>query len=463
MHRAGTVLRRAFTSGFVPVFVAALLVTLLTGGDTFYYDSGGYWNLSKVFTAGGGFDLFAFEDPTRGYAFPLFLLIWSTLTDFVLSDVALVKVLNSLLFALIPCVLAPAFVRTAFPERDLNLWHRLGLAALLIVSWRGSLDVPLTDVPALALAVTAIVLAGRASPLALLGAGLATSLAIGFRPAYVLLAPAIIAIAIWRWRQGELRRPALGVALLVIAMALVALPQTLINHRHFDSVSPIPGAGANLSTFQLSVGLSMQRYDTNVGPNYPPWMKYLDGGTESITGGVDYYEVKSYGEYFSLFLDHPVTLMRAWGRRVINGFDQRYASVYVTDITAKDRALRLLNFTCVFLALLRLLWPAARRGLGRTKWGFVLALLVTCASVPMSAVETRFLLPAYLLAYVLVLVPGWPNPFRSRATSAGIRRLVAPAVIVAAYVGFIAVMWVVTRDTTNSLEPQPPAAAAAPG
>jgi 4-amino-4-deoxy-L-arabinose transferase-like glycosyltransferase len=459
VQQTGRVLGRAITSGFVPVFVAALLVTLLTGGDTFYYDSGGYWNLSKIFTLHGAFDLYAFDDPTRGYAFPFLLLVWSTLTDFVLSDVALVKVLNSLLFALISCVLAPAFVRTVWPERDLTVWHRLALAALLIVSWRGSLDVPLSDFPALALALTAIVLAGRASPLSLLGAGVATSLAINTRPAYVLLVPAILLISLWRWRHGELHKPALGIALLVIAMALVALPQALINRKHFDTLSPLAGAGAHLSTFQLSVGLTLQRYDSNVGPNYPAQMKYLDGGTETITGEGRNRTIKSYGEYLSIFIEHPVVLIRAWGRRLVNGFDQRYASVYVTDVVAKDRALRLLNFTCVFLALLRLLWPAARRGLGRTRWGFLLALLVTCASVPMSAVETRFLLPAYLLAYLLVLLPGWPNPLRSYAVTRSVRRLATPAVILVAYVGFIAAMWVVTRDTTRSLDPQPTVAA----
>jgi hypothetical protein len=202
------------------------------------------------------------------------------------------------------------------------------------------------------------------------------------------------------------------------------------------------------------VGLYLQRYDTNVGPNYPGPMKYFDGGTEPITGPKGGRTVKSYGDYLSIFVEHPIVLMRAWGRRVINGFDQRYASVYVTDVMHKDRLLRLLNFTCLFLALLRLLWPAARRGLGRMRWGFLLALVVTCASVPMSAVETRFLVPGYLLAYVLVLVPGWPNPFRGRAKL--VRRLATPAVIAVAYVGFIAAMWVVTRDTTNSLDPQPP-------
>lgn len=457
MQRNGRLLRRSITSGFVPVFVAALLVSLLTGGDRYYYDSVGYWVLSRIFTLDGGFDLLAFDDPARGYAFPLLLLGWSSLTDFVLSQVTLVKVLNSLVFTLVSCVLAPAFVRTVWPERDLSLWHRLALAALLIVSWRGFLDVPLTDFPALALALAAIILAGRASPLSLLGAGLATSLAINFRPAYVLLAPAILLIALWRWRHGDLRKPALGIALLVIATVLVAVPQSLIQHKHFDSWSPIAGAGAQLSMFQLSVGLTLQRYDTNVGPNYPPEMRYFDGGTASITGG-GIRTVESYGEYLSIFLDHPVVLMRAWGRRIINGFDQRYASVYVADIADKNRVLRALNFTCVFLALLRLLWPAARRGLGRTRWGFLLALLVTCASVPMSAVETRFLLPAYLLAYLLVLVPGWPNPLRSNATAGPVRRLATPAVILVAYVGFMAAMWIVTRDTTNSLDPKPPVA-----
>jgi hypothetical protein len=50
--------------------------------------------------------------------------------------------------------------------------------------------------------------------------------------------------------------------------------------------------------------------------------------------------------------------------------------------------------------------------------------------------EPRFLLPVYLLCYVLVLAGPWPNPIGPAA--AGVRRFRTPAIIAIAYVAFTA-------------------------
>jgi hypothetical protein len=118
-----------------------------------------------------------------------------------------------------------------------------------------------------------------------------------------------------------------------------------------------------------------------------------------------------------------------------------------------SRPLRWLNFTVIFAALVRLLWPTARRSLGTANWRFLLALAMTSVSTLPAAMETRFLLPFYLIAYLLVLAPGWPSPLAARER--GMARLLPPAAIACLYVAFIGAMWLIVRDTTMQLLPAP--------
>lgn len=94
--------------------------------------------------------------------------------------------------ALIGGVLAPAFAAIAWPELRWNVPRRLMLTALLVMFWSGYLNYPLSDFPALALALLALIAVSRAdSPPWLLLAGPCAGLALNMRPAYIFLLPPI--------------------------------------------------------------------------------------------------------------------------------------------------------------------------------------------------------------------------------------------------------------------------------
>jgi len=64
--------------------------------------------------------------------------------------------------------------------------------------------------------------------------------------------------------------------------------------------------------------------------------------------------------------------------------------------------------------------------------------LCVVTSIP-SAIETRYMLPIYLLTYLLVLTPGWPNPIGP--TEDGWRRFRTLAALSLAAVVFTVVVW----------------------
>ena len=339
----------------------------------------------------------------------------------------------------------------------LGVLARLALTVLLLVFWAGYLDFPLSDFPALTMALLALVAIDRSEqPLWMLTAGLASAASIEMRPSYLLLAPMLAVLVVWRWweQRGEqhatLARRASCVGLLLAGFVLIALPQSLASHRHFHTWSFVPGAASHLTSLQFTEGLRLQRYETYVGSGHPPRMLYDDpSGTrllEKQTGQT----IKGTSQYLGLVVSHPVTMAGVFMRHLINGLDQRYDTPYVAHLdTGSQRWLRFAGFLLIFLALVRVLWGAARRRLGPARWRYIVVFALCCATSIPSAVEPRYLLPAYLLSYLLVLLPGWPNPLGER--SAGIRRYRTFALLGLGFVVFMAVAAYVTSHASSQL------------
>lgn len=440
-------------SAFAIAFAVALAIGLVEGEKRLYYDAEAYWAFSESFTSDGHFSLLNFGDPLRSYTLPLayFLLrhVGGLVTD---RDWLLIVFFNSALFALIGAVLSPRLASIAWPRLRWSIPRRLALFGLLLLFWRGYLSYPLSDFPALAAGLVAIVAISRpASAGWMTLAGASAALAFEIRPAYLLLFPALLALALWDWhsagRAGWVRR-GLCLALFLVAAAAVALPQSLVEHNRIGSYSPIPGGG-ELASIQYTGGLQLQRYDTFVGgePSQAR-MLYVDPHTTGILAGLEGGSVKSTGQYAEIVVQHPVTMLGVFLRHVVNGLDQRYSTPYIEHLeTPSDRIWRLAGFLIVFLALLRVVWPKARRALGPARWRYPAALLLSSATSIASAVETRFLLPVFVLCATLVLAPNWTSPI---GEGRGMRRYRDIAIVAAAGAVFFAVVaWIVHGATEN--------------
>jgi hypothetical protein len=459
--RASQWVREPATVAFAIAFVAFLAVALAQGEKPFYYDSGTYWSLSQSFVRDGHFSLLNFENNgLRGYALPLaYYLLQKVSRVFTDNDAQMVMTFNAAVFGLIGAALAPGLARISWPESEWGVGRRLLLSAILALFWRGFLSYPLSDFPALAAALLALVaVASVDSPGWILTAGVSTGLALNFRPAYALLVPVLAALIGWGWlerqRSGKprsKRRVSLCLALFAAPLVLVSLPQSISNHEHLGSYTPLPG-GSGLVDLQYTEGLRLQRYDTYVGGTIVnARMAYVDPSTEGILGELEDGAVHGSWDYAKLVLEHPLTMAGVFLRHVVNGLDQRYPTVYVEHLQdATNRIPRFLGFLLVFLALVRVAWPAARRRLGPARWRYPAALLLASSTTVASAVETRFLLPVFVLASVVLLAPGgWPNLLG--APGGGLRRYRTAAVLAAAAIAYYAVVWTIVSGATDHL------------
>jgi hypothetical protein len=437
----------------------AASIALLQGSKPFYYDSGGYWSLAGSFTQKGHFSLLNFESSLRGYGLPLIYRGLQAIVEGLRwSPSVVVKLFNGLLFALIGGLLAPGLAELAWPERRWGISRRVALTVLLLVFWSGYLNFPLSDFPALAAALLTLVAAGRVdSPGWMFVAGASCAAAIDLRPEYLPLAPIPLGFAAWQWLAQRRRlgprvaRRALCVALLGVGFVAVSLPQSLSAHRHFGDWSFVPGAAANLTGEQLGNGLEFQRYDTYVGGDRPPEMFYYDEAGHGLLSEQKHGSIESVSQYAGLVADHPFFFAGLVVRHAINGLDERYSTPYIEHVHSTAEPLRrFAGFLLVFLAVVRVLWPAARRSLAPARWRYPVTLLLCCVTSLFTAVEPRYLLPAYLLSYMLVLAPGWPSPLGGAGTGLR-RRLLVPAALAVAYAASMAVVWHVVTSATAHL------------
>jgi hypothetical protein len=439
--------------------MGALTVAMIQGPKPFYYDSGLYWGLGESFTQAGHFSLLNFNSPVRGYALPLaYDGLRSLAASLAWSNSSIVKLFNALVMSLIGSTLAPMLAERTWATQRWGPIRRLALAALFLVFWSGWLNFPLSDFPALALAMAAIVACARSDrPGAMFLAGAAGGLALDVRAAYVLLLPVLLGLAglDWfnqRWEQeraSALRR-CCCLALLLTGFAGASLPQSLSAHRYHATWSFVPGAPLHMTFEYLNTGLENQLYDTYVGPELPPQMFYADEAGMRLLLSTRNHRITNLGQYVELTAGHPLASTGLLLRHLVNGLDVRYTTPYIEHVERGSRRwLRIGGFLIVFLALLRLLWPAARRGLGPSKWRYPVALLLCSLTSVLTQVETRYVLPFYVLAYILVLMPGWPNPIKSGGSGRGRFRTLAS--IGVAYVIFMAVVWHIASTATHHL------------
>jgi hypothetical protein len=436
----------------------ALAVALLQGAKPFYYDALNYWTLGGSFTSHGDFSLLNFHSPLRGYLLPLIThglqglsagLAWGPSTS--------AKLFNVLVISVIAALLGPQLARVSWPGQSWSVARRLALAALLLLFWSGYLNFPLSDLPALALVLAALTAAARPrAPLWMLLAGVATGAAINMRPSYVSLLVIVPILVVWAWLEQRgaesslTSRRLLCVGCLVGGFVLVSLPQSLISHRHFGSWSFVPGSAAHLESLQMTEGLRLQRYETFVGSGHGPQMLYEDPAGRRLLASRPHETVTGAADYLELVAGHPLTMAGVFARHVINGLDQRYSTPYIEHLDGgSHRWMRLAGFLLIFLALLRTAWPAARRSLGPARWRYPCALLLCCVTSVPSAMETRFVLPVYLLGYVLVVAPGWPSPIAAGET--GLRAFRTVGAILVAYGAFMTVVWYVASGATGHL------------
>jgi hypothetical protein len=425
------------------------------------FDAGQYWELSLKFTQHGSFSLLAFDEPLRGYLGPLLLLPARLLCHFTgCSILAAAQVLGAGWAALLFGLAVPQLWEQV-TRRALSGSRWLVLVGLGFVFWRDYFNFPLSDMPALTLLLLGMVALGQSRWGCAGVAGVLLAAAINIRPIYLASAPG------WLWLLVAMptglvaRQRFARSAALVVGMALVLLPQLLINIQHFQQPTPLvlaqqPG-GASLYLKQLGWGTAFQRYETSLIPEIPRSLVYADSVGQRALTQEPGQRFRSYEQYLGFVARQPLATCGRYLRHLFNGLDIRFPTPYPTRLHPLGQALlRVANYTLLGLAL----WVglaafmrnfqvnSVRQTRSPQAGAVLLALLLPCLLVLPTLIECRFLLPLHLLLLTTVAA-AW-QPLQEWRV---IGKPVGRAVVLVLTVGWVWSCWQLSEAAAGQLRP----------
>lgn len=380
------------------------------------YDAAEYWLLSHRWD-------FARAPSYRGYVFPALLAPLNFLCGLTGYPALTFRFGMSVAYGVLLTVLVPAVFQQAFGGR-LSLLRRLVPVILLAALFPGVLLYCLSDLPALLLALSALLwtlraLQETASRARLVGklaaAGALMAAAYYTRTIYLFAFAGLLALMAFRGRSSWAAFPRwLGLAAVAAGALLVALPQLAINIRTQGVNSLAVQSIVNkqgLFASQMVWGMTLQRYETTLNAEAPgPSVYYFDpAGARLFDEAARRGNPFSLPYYLKVVATHPLDFLALYARHVINGLDVRDGLVYIVKPSPLRNRTAQFNFLVLALAICVALSVRTRRSADPgfrpvpAAWPFSLAVLaLPVAAIVPGAVETRFFLPLHLLAYCVI-------------------------------------------------------------
>ena len=432
----------------VAIAAAYALYLLTSEYKNLYYDAEMYWQLGHRFYQQGRFNLLAYDDALRGYAYPLVNFGCLALRKlFNVPAVTVVKLLNAGLAGLLFGIIGPRLWQLTTARLELpSATRRLLWALLGFVFWRDYFNFSMSDFPALLALALALWQAQRTTWGAALTTGLALALTINVRPVYQVSVPFVLVLLLLSAPRSAWTA---RVLLLGFGMAAVLVPQWLINRSHFGANTPLVISQSkelhiqNLYLQKLKYGLLHEKYESSVGPALPTGqLLFLDAAGEMVLRAEQIQEFTSFNQYLAVVARHPGVVAVAYTRHLFAGLDISHPTPYLRRWVPSGWR-NGLNYSLWFWAGLVVLgggWPNRRQAL-------VLAgLLLPCLAVLPMSMEVRFLLPLHLLLLALVAFGSWP-----RWVIANQRRVAAVGVV---YALFLVGCFALSASITRAVEPR---------
>jgi hypothetical protein len=378
----------------------------------FYCDSYNYFDeLGRSFKVNGSFNLLNFHDPMRGLIFPLFNYLIIEFSDFLSVDpIKSYKIASAVYFSLLSNILIPVFVEKFFKIKP-KVWQILLLNILIFIFWRGYASFPLTDFLSIFLLLISIHFWASSHKSLSLFSGFVFAFAINLRPIYMIV---LFPFAIWVFldllkKTSPHKQTLIKITWLVCGFFIGASPQIYLNYHQHQKFSPLvqTSIGVQQSSLylqQLKWGMITQKYETNIGKEYPSMpVIYWENEGSDLYKNEHAEGIEDYIQYMSLCIRHPFIFSAIFARHIFNGLDIIYPTPYILDIYHHSFLLPLLNYSIIFLFIVILFRTYPYTNLSKPQWLIISIVIAPCLFTIPTAIEVRFFLPVYLLIYSVVL------------------------------------------------------------
>ncbi|MGK9145091.1 hypothetical protein KXR77_16505 [Xanthomonas euvesicatoria] len=392
----------------LPFIVAAaifFIAQLIIDARDFTGDAGAYWALSSAIING------TFPQTIRGYAYPLLLTPFRLVFDQSQpAGLLSLKIGQSIGYAYTFSILLPNLYRSIFGEK-LSTARRLIPSTLIASVFPGLISYPLSDAPSLglmALSVYITVNSIRSKSLyGLFAAGLICYLTYNIRTIYLFsfIALAIVSATFF---AKDIQHRAFALATFLAGSLIGALPQIAINHTHHATMSPLVVTdvrGASLFARQLTWGMVVDRYETYIDPGTAkatPTFYANQRGAALLEKNGGFVKNQSFIRMLAIMAKHPITFFQIYLRHTASALDARDGEVYTKQPSAEKNPRSILFLIIVTFGITQLgkaIFFAPSQQTVSARALYTLTLLAPCIAIIPGAIETRFFLPLYCLAY----------------------------------------------------------------
>lgn len=404
---------RKFFFSFIIVFFIFLLHLLTSRNVSFYYDSGNYWSLAEALYNKGNFSLLNYHDYLRGVWFPIILIIPLSVSSILHVDlIIIIRIFSALYIAFFSAYLIPFLIKRLFPEVSINLWKIVLFSFLIFYFWRDFFSYPLSDFPAIIFLIWSFYFLLFQKRYIIFFSGIALGLAISIRPIYSISFLPIILFLYLKITQKTLRKKLLylcfNFSILIVGFLFISIPQIVVNVNMNNSYSPMTQTqkspyGKNLYIQQLIWGVTIEKYETNVGTTYPSATVFFKNKIGEHIAKVENAEkINSIGSYISFCLKRPIELVCIYSVHLFNGIDIKNYQAYVFNISYRNYFFSFLNYSILFLSFFFIFLQRKTIFNNVNIRSFFLLMLFPILLVIPTAIETRFFIPFFILIYIII-------------------------------------------------------------
>lgn len=379
----------------------------------YWHDSLLYYKASQTFISEGQFSLLSYVDSLRGYFFPFLLYLFTALGDMAgIRHGMAILAANSLMAAFVFAVVLPSL----FQNTKRHIVYSLISVLVFLIYWQDLIYYPLSDFFAFAMILLAVYFWGKALDckgiykyILYILSGMGLYGAYNTRTIYLFAGPFLLLLFVF-FNRKNIRMILSGLICILVGILICGIPQSMINQELYGSRSLLVNTsnmeGGSLFNFQLTSGITMQRYETYVGSEdgYPkPKFIFEDEAGKEIMRQEGKELLYSVGEYLEIVMKYPLDFIGIYTRHLINALCTPYNHVYVKYLHAFKPWLILINYTLLFMAGLAIAVQKSYKLNIKKKtdesYFYLIFSLIPCLLILPGAIEMRFFAPFYILIY----------------------------------------------------------------
>ncbi len=442
--------RKNYILSFVFTWIVYTVFLINSGYNIFYNDAWAYWDYGTKMFIGNHFSLLNYGDASRGVLFPFLNSILVLVSRYLNIDGLLFfKIFSAFITSFIFCFLFPETIYR-LTEKAASIGNIMLFNAITLFFWGAYFNYPLSDFFTLFLIVFCFYLSLRPNILNSILFGICIALIINTRPIYIISALPLLGFYFIHLQKTSISYFK-NFIFIFISFFITSLPQLIINVKIWNNYTLLQPTdsyykGESLYLKQLRWGIEFEKYETSVGKCYPiPEVKYKSNIGSEIIRSFKNDSIKNYIEYTKTVSQNPGVFAIIYFKHIFNALDLPNRTPYLKSMKY-NWGFHAVNYAVLFILMIFLFINI--RKINRSYFLLFATLLLPVILVIPTAIEVRFFLPVFIIAYTVISYFG----AEMIAHFKSIKRKQKLSLLIISFLIFITFCFYLSLETASNIE-----------